>query len=148
MAVLPNDVAEGQRTTAVRAEVETARQPARDPASGGQVGRATVRTTLEAVRRGLHQASRTAIDAPMRAASPTRLTATQASRKLPLTRSTGIHAQAERQIRRIASAVVTTSSGAPITTHSLISRLSSGTPRFSAVMATKPQMRTGTDRLM
>mgnify|MGYP001600879133 CR=1 FL=1 len=76
------------------------------------------------------------------------LTPTQANRNEPLTRSTGIHAQAERQMRRIASAVVTTSSGAPMTTQPLMSGLSMAAPRFSAVMATNPLMRTGTDRLM
>ena len=68
----------------------------------------------------------TTMDARRGAASPIRLTATQARRKTPLTRSIGIHAQAERQMRRTASAVVTTRSGAAMTTHSLTSGLPSG----------------------
>ncbi len=53
----------------------------------------------------------TAIAAATRAASPTRLTTTQAMRNQPFPRSTPIHAQAERQMRTIASTVVTTRSG-------------------------------------
>jgi len=76
------------------------------------------------------------------------LTATQARRNHPLPASTGIHAQAERQIRTIASAVVMTSSGAAMTTHSLISGSPSLVPSSSAVIAMAPQMSTTTDRLM
>ena len=67
------------------------------------------------------------------------LTATQASRNRPLPRSTGIQAQAERQIRSAASAVVTRSSGAAMSTHSLTSGLPSGAPSSSAVIATAPR---------
>ena len=51
-------------------------------------------------------------------------------------------------MRRIASAVVTMSSGAAISTHSLMSGSPILAPRLSAVMAMAPQMSTTTDRLM
>ena len=57
---------------------------------------------------------------------------------MPLTRSIGIQAQAERQMRRIASAVVTTRSGAAMTTHSLTSGLPRSVPSSSAVIAIAP----------
>ena len=72
------------------------------------------------------------------------LTATQASRNRPLPRSTGIHAQADRQIRTTASAVVNTSSGAPTRTHSLTSGLTGETPSSRALIAIVPAMSTGT----
>ena len=65
--------------------------------------------------------------------------ATQASRNRPLPRSTGIHAQAERQIRTAASAVVMTRSGAATSTQSLTSGLPSGAPSSSAVIAIAPE---------
>ena len=79
------------------------------------------------------------------ATSPMTLAPTQARRNRPFVRSTGIHAQADRQIRTRASAVVTTRSGAATRTHSLISGLPSGTPSSRAVMAIAPRTRTGTE---
>jgi len=84
--------------------------------------------------------------APTIAVSPITLTATQASRNQALPRSTGIHTHAERQMRRIASAVVTNRSGAATMTHSLTSRLPGEAPSSSAVIAIVPAMRTGTLR--
>ena len=84
------------------------------------------------------------MDAATSAANPIRLTATQARRKAPLPRSIGIHAQAERQMRRTASAVVTTSNGAAMSTHSLTSGLPGEAPSSNAVISIAPAMRTGT----
>jgi hypothetical protein len=90
------------------------------------------------------QAVRTSRPAPTRAVSPMMLTTTQARRNQPFVRSTGIQAQAERQIRRTASAVVATRSGNASRTQSLTSGLPSGTPTSSAVIAMAPQIRTTT----
>ena len=126
LAILARDEAEGQRRTAPGAEVERGRQPGRDAAPRWQVGRTAVGAAGEGVVGHIGRRSRAAGPAARRrpaAPSPIRLTATQASRNRPLPRSTGIHAQADRQIRTTASAVVSTRRGAPISTHSLTSGL-------------------------
>ena len=94
---------------AARAEVERA-----TPATSGRrdrrgkIGRTPVGPALELV----HQCDRGRCNpAATRATRPTTLTATHASRNKPFVRSTGIQAQAERQIRSTASAVVTMRSG-------------------------------------
>ena len=114
---------EAQRRPAVRAEVQRLGHPARHAATRVEVGRIGRRDRARTRRHPPCQASRTAIDAATRAARPTRLTATQASRNRPFPRSTGIHAQAERQIRTIASAVVRTRSGAAMSDAQLDQRV-------------------------
>ena len=74
-------------------------------------------------------------DAAVRAMSPTSAAPTQAKRNRPLLRSTGSHAQAERQMRSVASPVVATRSGSPMRAHSLTSGLPSGAPSSSALIA-------------
>ena len=68
-----------------------------------------------------------------------------ASRNSPRSRSTGIQAQADRQIRSVASAVVTSSSGAASSTHSFTSGLSKPAPSSSAVIAIAPRMSAGAE---
>src|SRR3954471_22220545 len=144
VAMLARDLAEVEAPTAVRAVVEAGRQPARDAATRAEVGGAAVGTALQ---RGRHAATTTSAPTTS-AASPMRLTATHASRKRPLPRSTSIHAHAERQIRKTASPVVTTSSGVATRTHSFTIGLPSPAPSSRAVIATAPQISTTTERLM
>ena len=73
---------------------------------------------------------------------------TQARRKRPRPRSTGIHAQADRQTRNVASPIARARSGAPISTGTLTMALPSGWPSSSAEMAIVPQTRATTETLM
>ena len=113
------------------------------PPPDGEVGRAAVaararsRPRRVVARRAARRSPR-----PTSAREPDEADDDPGQAEQPLPRSTGIHAQAERQMRTIASAVVTTSSGAAMRTHSLISGSPSRAPRLSAVIAIAPQMST------
>src|SRR5207344_829983 len=120
-----------QLGTAPRAMLERARDPRRYPRPGGDVGRPSVPPAAE-----IGHALRTAHVATPSRTSRTSVARNHARRNSPRPGFTGIHAQAERQMRRAASAVVRKSTGAPMTTHSLTSGLPSGTPSSRAVIAT------------
>ena len=82
------------------------------------------------------------------AASSTKAGMSQVIRNQPITGSTGIHARAERQMRRLASAVARIRAGPPTRTQSFTIGLPRETPTSSAVMATAPAISPMTDRLM
>ena len=69
----------------------------------------------------------------------------QASRNSARPRLTGIQAQAERQIRSAASAVVRSRSGAATRTHRRTIRLSNPAPSSRAVIAIAPRTSAGAD---
>src|SRR4051794_13726507 len=153
VAVLVGKRAERQLRPAARAVVEAGLEPARDPPTGIDIGRARVRPPTHArqevaviVRRldRRHANSTSRLATPI-AARPITATATHARRKSPRPRFTGSQAHAERQIRTIASIVVIARSGAPTRTQSLTRGLPSGTPTSSAVIAIVPRTSTGTD---
>src|SRR5712671_4595759 len=148
IAIFPVNGAELKRAPTPGAEVQRRCEPGRNAGTGGDVGRAGVRATIEACAGAgrVGHARITASEAAMSATRPMMLTATQASRNAPRLGLTGIHAHAERQMRTVASAVVMTSRGAPTMTQTLMSGLPSGTPSSRAVIAMNPAMRTGTDR--
>ena len=72
------------------------------------------------------------------------LTATQASRNSPLVRSTGIHAQAERQMRTIGVGRGEDQQRQRDQHAQLDQRAAERRAHSSAVMAIAPQIRTGT----
>src|SRR5664279_4333676 len=99
---------------------KTARKPARDAEPGGDAGGPTVQPAQQVLAA---HASNTATVTAASTQSRITVTATHARRNVPLPRSTGIHAHAERQIRSVASAVVRARIGAPTITHTLMSGL-------------------------
>ena len=88
--------------------------------------------------RSCRHAARTPTAATIRTSKPDALTANQARRKRPRPRLTGIHAQAERQIRTAASAVVSEQDRRADEDAGLDQRAAEGAPSSSAVIATAP----------